>query len=145
MEQEEKELLLKDVCARLPYGLFVHDETSWEEDKKVIYTSYYHPNLGEVKPYLRPISSMTNNEIIQYFKARYPDVVSVEPDEHPIKGHIQAVVRTKNGVLASTVPYDDMVTTNTFDLLNELYLDWRGLIQKGLAIEWHPEESEKPV
>lgn len=35
-----------------------------------------------------------------------------------------------------------MVTTNTFDLLNELYLDWRGLIQKGLAIEWHPEKKD---
>ena len=68
MTQEEKQLLLKDLCARLPYGV------------KVKYYSMEYPygsepvtltphllndrweNIQDVKPYLRPMSSMTEEE-----------------------------------------------------------------------------------
>lgn len=64
MTQEDRELLLKDICARLPYGIFVKEG---DVDDKVIYTYDYHPYIETCKPYLRPMSSMTEEERAFYF------------------------------------------------------------------------------
>lgn len=79
MTKEEKELVLKDLCARLPYG--IHVEISWEYSKTDVYTSleyYEFPNIDSllnifwdekcisIKPYLRPMSSMTEEEKEDY-------------------------------------------------------------------------------
>lgn len=73
MSQEEKELLLKDLCARLPYGIFVKENreylddipTIYTDDSPTIYTFDYHPCIDNCKPYLRPMSSMTNSEVVE--------------------------------------------------------------------------------
>lgn len=79
MAQEEKELLLIDLCARLPHGVIVHCENgdgkfdgvlySVMGDNVLIKTKRKHgvtPNIDckvdSVKPYLRPMSSMTEEE-----------------------------------------------------------------------------------
>lgn len=62
MKKEDKELLLVDLCARLPYGIFVKEEIAKLSKEPVIYTYYHHPYITECKPYLRPISSMTEEE-----------------------------------------------------------------------------------
>ena len=77
MTQEEKQLLLKDLCARLPYGvkftlsddsiytmkgidLIVTDEGDWEY---AVAAKGIDPiEIEYVKPYLRPMSSMTEKE-----------------------------------------------------------------------------------
>lgn len=76
MTQEEKEILLKDLCTRLPYGvkfalgantytakgidLIVTDEGNWEY---AITTKHSKPiEIKYVKPFLRPMSSMTVEE-----------------------------------------------------------------------------------
>lgn len=70
MKQQDKELLLEDLCSRLPYGVEVEYDNcacevlSIDKDNEVltIWKSYgYHPDvkLENVKPYLFPISSMT--------------------------------------------------------------------------------------
>lgn len=75
MTQEEKGLLLKDLCARLPYGVkvFVKDynepcvvEAIYDNlDVKIKGCLCY--NLAfECKPYLRPMSSMTEEERKEY-------------------------------------------------------------------------------
>ena len=46
----------------LPYGIFVYDEI----DNKSIYTISYHPHIDNCKPYLRPMSSMTEKEENEY-------------------------------------------------------------------------------
>lgn len=62
MKKEDKELLLKDLCSRLPYGVRVK---SSRRKKPVtlsldIMTDFH---IGcTVKPYLRPMSSMTEEE-----------------------------------------------------------------------------------
>ncbi len=62
MTQEEKQLLLKDLCARLPYGVKFQGEDS------NVYTldtaNYFVLQVEDVvfKPYLRPMSSMTDEE-----------------------------------------------------------------------------------
>ena len=66
MTQEEKSLLLRDLCARLPYGVIVHLE--YDENTSVTRElgigSLHDIMVGnaEGKPYLRPISSMTEEE-----------------------------------------------------------------------------------
>ena len=69
MTQEEKQLLLKDLCARLPYGINVHHRGSIEEISEISpegefknrrYDAWF--GIETCKPYLRPMSSMTEKE-----------------------------------------------------------------------------------
>ena len=99
MTQEEKQLLLKDLCARLPYGVKFQGEDS------NVYTldaaNYFALQVEDMifKPYLRPMSSMSEEE---YQEFGY-DVLRYTPRE--------------------------------FDWLNAHHFDYRGLIEKGLAVE----------
>lgn len=80
MTQEEKQLLLIDLCARLPYGVICNE---LGQAKKLLSVSpskaygieldngeYTRGNykIGDIKPYLRPMSSMTDEEISIYNK-----------------------------------------------------------------------------
>jgi hypothetical protein len=110
MIQADKDLLLKDLCARLPYGVKVlclrdFNHTCYNlkmidiEDNEVYltidepYTNRY-TEIETIKPYLFPLSSMVK------------EVVIVEGNRH--------------------------IATN-IDWLNANHLDYRGLIEKGLA------------
>lgn len=80
MTQEDKELLLKDLCARLPYGVIIKhkDEHGRSIDARLVgyngdwFNYYYidnlcfHLKIHEFKPYLRPMSSMTEEELHEY-------------------------------------------------------------------------------
>ena len=75
MNEQEKQLLLKDLCARLPYGVMVdrlgvpHKVLSIKTDSIEIDRGEYMPApyyLDEIKPYLRPMSSMTEEEEKEY-------------------------------------------------------------------------------
>lgn len=130
MTQEDKQLLLKDLCARLPYGVkcVFHSSkgdvsstiTKIDIDNETISHKpdgqslvYFHwIESGEIIPYLRPMSSMTEKE----------------KDE----------LRTLNLISSSTFPCRFDLT----DWYNEHHFDYRGLIEKGLAIE-APEEMYK--
>ena len=64
MTQEEKSLLFKDLCARLPYRAMVKCTTDYrhefdEELSEIHIMNFYQ---FEIKPYLRPMSSMTDAE-----------------------------------------------------------------------------------
>lgn len=73
MIKEEKQLLLKDLCVRLPYGVkglalggridtisvFVSGEYPWVKTTTGLVC---HLDTGQFKPYLRPMSSMTEEE-----------------------------------------------------------------------------------
>lgn len=72
MIQEDKELLLKYLCMALPYG--VHLFTNSKHHIRLLtieYDEQYWINglydVDEVKPYLRPMSSMTDKERAYYF------------------------------------------------------------------------------
>ena len=83
MKQEDKELLLKYLCAALPYGVFVSCAEGtvmgvhWNKvnlDASLLFELQDNDALSNVKPYLRPISSMTEEERIykeNYFKYDY--------------------------------------------------------------------------
>ena len=70
MTQEEKDLLLKDLCGRLPYGvkIQVNDRVETLEgigilDNVAEYGSFLSCDIEEIKPYLFPLSSMTEEQI----------------------------------------------------------------------------------
>lgn len=104
-EQEEKQLLLKDLCARLPYYTMVlMGDGAIEPLVNVNVDTYICNGLkGLPKPYLRPMSSMTEEEKIGY--QAYFNYDGVEyPEEY-------------------------------IDWLLEHHFDFRGLIKKDLALE----------
>lgn len=68
MTQEQKDLLLKDLCARLPYRVKGNYQNSDDEllRKVTIMYSYLQPNgmvmTGDIKPYLFPLESMSEEQ-----------------------------------------------------------------------------------
>ena len=115
MTQENKELLLKDLCARLPYEVKVRIEGDWFYDEREPYDTvlksevlgHLIADVYSVKPYLRPMSSMTEEE---YKEWRY---------------------------LYLPLPHNNEATETErrIDWLNAHRFDYRGLIEKGLALE----------
>lgn len=69
MKQEDKELLLKDICARLPYGVKARVYNHWRDDvqDETITIENLHQliktfSIEDIKPYLFPLSSMTEEQ-----------------------------------------------------------------------------------
>ena len=113
-QEEKKDLLLKDLCARVPYGvkvqymnnIFVIDYVSSYEEVKLDTSDNWTVGVSEVKPYLFPLSSMTEKQKkeYQYITERWM--------------------------------YDPSYSiSDSTDWLNKNHFDYRGLIEKGLAID----------
>lgn len=131
MNQQDKELLLKDLCARVPYGVrvfvdeyalkrssYVWEKYDWHgEPHEVDGVSRYGVQLCRmeaddgfidfdfIKPYLLPMSSMT---------------------EEQRKDFESTMV--KDGILS-------VWTISTYEWLNQHKCDYRGLIPKGIALD----------
>lgn len=115
MTQEEKELLFKNLSARLPYHVKVK---VWLEDwtteegvldlehnyADVLRDAFYYGKIKDIKPYLRPISSMTDEE-----RKEYKRFVAF------------------SGSPGGAAIFIDWLNANHFDYLN--------LLENGLAIE----------
>ena len=132
MTQEEKQQLLKDLCARLPYGIKIQLKNTYRYhcdkmcnigdftideiksiDKKGEHIKIYHNDpldyewyiddieIEDIKPYLRPMSSMTKEEEIEWFESVVP-----------------------------TMDCDKQL-----DFYCKYHFDYRGLIKEGLALE----------
>lgn len=115
MTREEKELLLKDLCARLTTDVIVTIEG--ESDR--LYLNGGMLDLmwsGKVnyRAYLRPMSSMTDEE-----KEDFGVCIHIQPKRY--RGY--------------TVNCSHYYTVSEIDWLNEHHFDYRGLIEKGLALE----------
>ena len=132
MTQNEKDLLIKDLCGRLPYGVkiviqdtfkysivsqeyHVLDVSNFSDifcfnykkfDKRMKKAMREHPNDIVIKPYLFPLSSMTEEQ-----KKEYANLL----------------------VYTSSVEMIQITGESTYDWLNKNMFDWRGLIPKGLA------------
>ena len=110
MIQEDKELLLRDLSARLPYGVKI-ELTWWVMGEGTYINTTLEPDHieqllndedgdTEIKPYLRPMSSMTEEEKKEYI------------DTAQVSNHCNAI-----------------------DWLNAHHFDYRGLIPKVCALE----------
>ena len=112
MTQENKELLLKDLCARLPYGvkMSVNDNVEVLQginivDNIVEYSSFLASEIEDCKPYLFPLSSMTEEQ-----EKEYNDLNCYE---------------------LGCFPHSE----EALDYLTKNHFDYRYLIEKGLAID----------
>lgn len=111
--QEQKQLLLRDLSTRLPYNVkcrVVWDDTSDRILTPVELFGFEMNAISEIKPYLRPMSSMTKDERLVY-EQRLHDV----------------------GRSVDVIDADEVVSY--IDWLNENRFDYRGLIPMGLALE----------
>lgn len=137
MAQENKELLLKDLSARLSYGIKVLntaedlneicklDSVMTTRSGKDCFVGLTLPDdsimtgIEMVKPYLRPMSSMTKEEReeLRQISEEYLDDWSTA-DSNLLKWKLDA-----------------KVSSMTATFYNSHHLDWNGLIEKGLAIE----------
>ena len=132
MIQTDKELLLQDICARLPYNVHVDYKG---EIYGVLGMSYgrltlckpfmsqtleCHPLVEEVKPYLFPLSTIPKNVVDEiYDECGIYDVYDLDIDPT-----IHIEVGTKFGEI-----------TKLFNILNKYHIDYNNLIPKGLAID----------
>ena len=108
MTQKNKELLLKDLSARLPYNLLVENKFGSCIEFTFIELMLFIRDNQIVKPYLRPMSSMTENETKEF------DVIC---DNLLANGSSEEIWNT------------------VIDWLNSHHFDHRHLIEKGLALE----------
>lgn len=119
MTKEEKDLLLKDLCARLPYRIKASYYGAEEEcecidtidaiywvvkDRYEVVIGQYDLPIEKVKPYLFPLSSMTEEQEKEFYDTYY-----------------------------GFGNYD--WSLGTYDWLNKNHFDYRGLIEKGLALD----------
>jgi len=117
MTQEEKKLSLKDLSARLLYGVRVlirykEGEPCYGKLTPRDIQWFIDSNIEVIKPYLRPMSSMTEDEKKEFCK---------------IEGRIAQYFPCKYIKLIFSV--------DELDWLNAHHFDYRGLIEKGLALE----------
>lgn len=142
MIQEEKELLLKDLCARLPYGVKVEAvpyadpqilcsidpirkefRLDFGEYKNIFATNWVGEEYSVVKPYLRPMSSMTEEE----------------------KEEFDKVLKSCNNKVFACPDKErryNFFDAEQEDFMNAHHFDFRGLIPMGLALE-APEDMYK--
>lgn len=140
MTQEQKDLLIKDLCARLPYGVKIalknsdayhHENVAKIGDVTIDrlkgfngrYFSIYHDNpldwdwyvndvnVEDIKPYLFPISSMSEDLINEL----YTNLTELE-------------LKAINDEIEHSV-----VTAFEIDFYHKHHIDYRGLIPMGLA------------
>lgn len=130
MTHEEKELLLKDLCARLPYGVKISIPDLWTDDRDIeildeIFKGddgLYRVNskgqlIKYIKPYLFPMSSMTEEQKKEYNGRK----------------HLIPVCHYEYGDVVEE--YELFDSPESFEYLIENHFDYRGLIEKGLAID----------
>lgn len=120
MEKEHKDLVITDLCGRLPHKVIVEfvsyegEEKPWigELSCKDLDCFIHDVGFVEIKPYLLPLSSMTeeqNKELDQAIELELK-AISDEID------HAQ-------------------VTAFEIDFYNKHHFDYRGLISIGLALD----------
>lgn len=130
MAPGDKELLLKDLCARLPYGVKLQKTYDASDPVELYLVDLGHDiikfytykgecltmcDVGDIerfgklryKPYLFPLSSMTDEQLPYY-------ITTLKYSEET-RGMVE--------------------TSDSFDWLNKNHFDYRGLIEKGLAID----------
>lgn len=143
MTQENKELLLKDLCARLPYGvvvehcsgirgtlhdLFVHwcyDENDIMYNREAFTSTFFGDDacdISKFKPYLFPLESMTEEQKHELIDLAW----SFDNDNSRICNILECF-----GTYRAYV--DHSCCSELIDWFNKNHFDYRGLIPLGLA------------
>ena len=123
-DKDLKELLLKDLCARLPYGVKVSCYDLDEEilkcdtlegvERSFVTVDGFQREITDIKPYLFPLSSMTDEQ--------KEEMVNKGIAYYQVFDGIGRRFFFKEGY-------------ELYDWLNKNHFDYRGLIEKSLAID----------
>jgi hypothetical protein len=145
MTQENKDLLLRDLCARLPYGVKIK-VPSWDEREMeyvdridVLYSingdeyikstnEDYDFDLEDIKPYLFPLSSMTEEQLKEM-----KEIIG-NPNEACISVNTSGLELWLNSIDTDPTIWLDTIF-EVQNWLNKNHFDYRGLIEKGLALD----------
>lgn len=135
MTQEEKDLLVKDLCSRLPYGIKAsyygeEERETWDEIECITRNCYvaigqYSLPIEDIKPYLFPLSSMTDEQ-----KKEFLHVAGYGAREEDCGRHTETYYYDIVGHEHNFYPNSEAI-----DWCNKNNFDYRGLIEKGLAID----------
>ena len=138
LNEQEETLVLNDICARLIHGVKIAKVDIMTEEAQGAYEAisvnkyrktvafdtpdcviHCYRNMEMVKPYLRPLTSMTD-----YERKEYNDIV-------------------KNIIDFYDCPKSEDVCffVVLIDWLNANHFDYRGLIERGLAIKVTPDNN----
>lgn len=135
MTTEYKQLLLRDLCARLPYGVLCHTDkgdgylcsinqtifgTEYGININPLKRDYFNDSETDeqaVKPYLRPMTSMTEKE-----KKEFDDFCVI--DVFVWDGNVEIGYKNQANIMSDGI-----------DWLLKHHFDFRGLIPMGLALE----------
>lgn len=151
--QEDKELLFNDLCARLLYkplisapafsknpvflkGIEVSDDGYNDYQIYVEGIGNLFVSADDIKPYLRPMSSMTEDERMFVNKTFFSESDNFMIDD-------------VGEMFTESQPYETIYTLSLkiqseyFNWLNANFFDYRGLIKKGLAIEISTADKNK--
>ena len=145
MTQEEKDILIKDLCVRLPYGVIVETPKGkghvcdinltifgTEAGVNINATSRDKFNIEDIQPYLIPLSSMTEEqqeELITITNGKFRYMWGVITDAIPRKN------TSEWGVCANAFIDGIEVINILYIWLLKNHFDYRGLIPMGLAID----------
>ena len=144
MTQEDKELLLKDLCARLPYGV-CYKHFTWDDERgeECIAAKIYSINsdgyikncyddetvyIDNVRPYLFPLSSMTEEQLYEI-----KEITEFKYNHNTLELVKWTETHTTLEFWLEEVPQYSVI--EVFDWLNKNHFDYRNLIEKGLAID----------
>ena len=130
MTQEDRELLIKDLSARLPYGVKAEYKNEifgieyvspMYEEVKLDTHETWTVDVSDIKPYLFPLSRL--NSLTDEQKKTLKVLCDWNDEEADAQSIL--VLYQKHFVMK----------TDVIDWLNENHFDYRGLIEKGLAID----------
>ena len=137
MTQEEKDIIYKDACGRLPYHPYaaytLNNGTTYQvqltgaEDGHQYIDIWGHIPDYDVKLYLRPMSSMTEEELNKL--RNYSELLY---DNLELSSFQNGTYKCLDFYL-SEIPSG--IVIKVFDWLNAHHFDYRDLIGKGLALE----------
>ncbi len=132
MNTKDKEILLKDLCARLPYGVKINESTQGDFTVIGLTTERVFTNsetegchndfpIDCIKPYLFPLSSMTDKDLVEFLQIKG---MNLNTDE------LKTFRRIETAIVSTLPSYSRHI-----DWLNKKHFDYRGLIEKSLAID----------
>ena len=138
-EEKDRDLLLRDLCERLPYGVKVKlgdNPNVFDLVYRIKFAVMYGDSdkledildIINIKPYLFPLSTITKEmmeepNIYGFFK--YRDTIANV-------GHLES----KNGISEEIYTYIDIESISVLmEFFHSHHIDYRGLIEKGLAID----------
>ena len=123
MTEEDRKLLLKDLSARLLYGIICDDgygnvlelngiDKPNTATFKCFDKTFWTTDLDKCKPYLFPLSSMTKEQEKEFNQLLELELKAISDEiDHP------------------------QITAFEIDFYNKHHFDWRGLISIGLALD----------